>query len=1385
MKNKTKYLIGILFMLAFLLLIGATNVNAVVAGKVYDVDLGTVNVGYTDSITKDIMIENSGTEEWNIMSVEVDNTDVFAINGTSIDFVQPGGGICTAYSVSAKTGLPAGIYTGKITLTTWGFNTYTGNVTLKVVDPEAQNNVLVTNAAEFINATNKTNAEDSADVIKLQNDIDMASNEINWNIYKDVTLDLNGNTLTLNDDKSINLIYHDNATLKIIDSSASKTGKIYKNDNNSNNTFTIKENDSNIKHNIEILVDGIKIENDKNRGHIFNGQSDYKLTIKDTTFIGSSSIIWNEENVNIDLNIETMQLSAIPKNGEEIDIYRTAYIMAYSNLKIDDVISEDSELLYYLPDETDLSKYAQVVADRETSLGDDVLAFWHNQTDNGDIIVRKKTGFDVTNINLDETYGYTSSTDIKEISIYNRGVTDLQIKNVSVDSANFQIENGNQAILSASETDTSWKIKAKEGLPVGTYTANITVTDINDNTYTTTVTLTVNKKEITDHNISMESWTYGETEKNYVVDYGEYLTKNDVRIEYANADSDSWTGIIKPRSVGKYKVRLRVINENYIAEEKIANFEILVNHTEIKIVPKSNSWVYDGNEHKESNYDVYYNGAKLEDKILPIAINGVYVEARIKGTVKDVDDTETGNNIVDAYSIVNGSGCFDNIKVETGTLTITPITTPIIVTANSDTKEYDGTDLINNGYTYTDGVILTGDTITATITGSQKYVGTSDNVVSNVKVIRDTKDITSNYTFGTHTNGTLKVETVLQTVDVNKNLYVRVNETLTIAQIKELLNCNHTDYNIRFEGGNGGTFDSTTGFTAGASEGQVQLGAIVPAKDINGDGVNEYDETGTSFFINVVNKENIIISGFLNGEIFEYDGTQKTPTGRLVIQGNTVPEDEIEVLYKGTGATNYNSTIAPKNAGTYEVTYKVKDSNPDYVGSNTYTFTIKKAQIAKPDVSTKSLEYKGFDQGYNLIYNKNILEVKGTQSATDIGNYSFTISLKDKNNYEWKDGTNTDIVIDWSIVQGTPDFTVPTGLIGVKGYLLSSIELPTGFTWNNDREILNPGTHTYKATYTPEDITNYKTITDIDITVLVKDKFVLGGIVNGGHGTISVSTLEVLEGDKAEVTFIPDDGYMIDKVLVNQTKVEVTGNKIELTIKEHTLVEVTYKKIPFTVIVEDVEGATVEPSGAVAVNYGDNKDFKIIANTGYKLIKVLVNDVEKKLDGNTLKLTNITSNMNIKVVVEKIVYEVIEGANQRYTITENTEARFRINADYSLFDGKVYVDNILVDNVNYTSESGSTIITFNKSYVDTLSVGEHTLRVAFTDGGEATTTFTIAKKAEENNNNDNTPSKTENEEKNDNILNPKTDDNVMIYVVIASMSVLGLGAITMVVNKKK
>lgn len=135
-------------------------------------------------------------------------------------------------------------------------------------------------------------------------------------------------------------------------------------------------------------------------------------------------------------------------------------------------------------------------------------------------------------------------------------------------------------------------------------------------------------------------------------------------------------------------------------------------------------------------------------------------------------------------------------------------------------------------------------------------------------------------------------------------------------------------------------------------------------------------------------------------------------------------------------------------------------------------------------------------------------------------------------------------------------------------------------------------------------------------------------------------------------------------------------------------------------------------------------------------------------------------------------YKFIEGSNQIYTIDESKNAIFRIDADFSLFDGKVYIDGTLIDAKNYKAESGITVLTLNKEYVDTLSIGEHTIKVEFSDGGSATTKFEVK-------------AKQVNTEKTEDITNPQTGDNIGTYMILSIISALGIAATVAINNKKK
>lgn len=1265
------------------------------------------------------------------------------------------------------------------TATLGTIDAYFGPITVKKKEVQT---LTASTEGELIAAVNQINNSKDT-IIKLGGNIKL-TNFLELYVLGNVTLDLAGNTLDVTE-RSLKFYYG------------------YKDENNYNFRSNLTIKDSGNGNNGKIIGKGfdgrVRISTIDMAEELKNLPKTYGLTIDGGTYAVTGTSSWDEyifdiepkeQNITLNVNVKKGIFEVGKPNGEifylpssdstnmkanfnfETLMVKGLGVSLGSNIlgekRINEVIPNDTKL-YYTTDTNqviELEDKATLVRNVRTSTN----AIYPQY-----IKLAKETGLSVDNVTLPNvTFEYTVVPEAI-INITNIGAAELKITNVTVsDTDKFEINISSQPTIGIGATNIDFKVKAKSGLNAGTHTGTITVTDANGETYTATVTLKVDPKQLNELGIDLAStWVYKET-KTPTLKGVEGLTPDDYAITYSNRDNSEKYGNKMPILVGKYKATLSIKNPNYTASEASVDFEITQITTEVKVKSYDETFTYDGSEHTKNVYDVLWanNESPITDKKLP---NGDKVTAEIIGKVRDVKDTALENNTIGKITITNEdnvdvTNCYSNIVKAAGKLTVNPITTPIVVTAGSGTKEYDGTELTKNTYTNNNDVLLSGDMLEVTITGSQKFVGTSNNAVSNVKVMRNGEDITGNYTFGTHVNGTLTVTSAEQPLAI-ADQYVRVNGSILLSDLEQLVTGNVGNIDFTIKSGTALTYDSTNEeYVAGATEGDVVMIVTAAKMDLGGDNTPEWKETTKEFTIHVVNKTDVNISGLSNNETFTYDGNPKMPTGTISVNAGTVNVSDLEVLYKGTGSTNYNSATAPTNAGTYTVTYKVPDTNANYTGTFSVAFTIKKAQLEKVTLVENTFEYTGDEivsQDNNFDSTK--MNVSGDIKATNVGNYSITVSLKDKDNYEWKDGSNSDLTINWSITQATPDYTVPTGLTGVKGETLNDVTLPARFTWNDTSTVLTAGTNKYKATYTPEDTTNYKTITDIDIEVNVKDTFDVITSVDGGNGTITPSKIGAVEGTKVEITFTPNTGYMIDKVLVNTVETTVTGNKIELTVNEEKEVKVSYKKIPFTVTVKDVAGATINPNGVVAVSYGETQEFTITANSGYKLVKVLVDETDKTADmvGDTLKLTNITSNINLEVVVEKIVYEVTEGANQKYTITKNEEAKFKINADFRLFDdGKVYVDNELVDPKNYTAESGSTIITLKKEFVDTLSVGEHTLKVLFNDGGEAIATFNVARVT--------VPTD-----------NPQTGDNIGFYIISGILSIVGLAGAGIFYRRKQ
>ena len=126
--------------------------------------------------------------------------------------------------------------------------------------------------------------------------------------------------------------------------------------------------------------------------------------------------------------------------------------------------------------------------------------------------------------------------------------------------------------------------------------------------------------------------------------------------------------------------------------------------------------------------------------------------------------------------------------------------------------------------------------------------------------------------------------------------------------------------------------------------------------------------------------------------------------------------------------TNFNTkfmtksgTLTATDVGEYSVTYSLIDPESSSWADGTnadviITWSINKLTFDKPAAANtvftygsngRSLTVTGFDENY--------MTQSGTIAATDTGDYSITYALKDKDLYQWSDGTTDDFTINWTI----------------------------------------------------------------------------------------------------------------------------------------------------------------------------------------------------------------------------------------------------------------------------------------------------------------------------------------------------------------------------------
>lgn len=158
----------------------------------------------------------------------------------------------------------------------------------------------------------------------------------------------------------------------------------------------------------------------------------------------------------------------------------------------------------------------------------------------------------------------------------------------------------------------------------------------------------------------------------------------------------------------------------------------------------------------------------------------------------------------------------------------------------------------------------------------------------------------------------------------------------------------------------------------------------------------------------------------------------------------------------------------------------------------------------------------------------------------------------------------------------------------------------------------------------------------------------------------------------------------------------------------------------------------------------------------------LINDVKAQYDALTEHEKSLISE-EVREKLESLLaalvdYKIIKGDGSKWGKGTQAGLSFTANGAYLKFIG-IEVDGKTVDENNYTAVSGSTAITLKAEYLETLSVGKHSLTVLYTDG-EANCGFEVLAK--------------------EGTTTPGTGDNfnIMLWVVVLFVSGGVLGVVT-------
>lgn len=498
---------------------------------------------------------------------------------------------------------------------------------------------------------------------------------------------------------------------------------------------------------------------------------------------------------------------------------------------------------------------------------------------------------------------------------------------------------------------------------------------------------------------------------------------------------------------------------------------------------------------------------------------------------------------------------------------------------------------------------------------------------------------------------------------------------------------------------------------------------------------DNYETISGKLTIEITSKTSLELSGVSVADVTYQQGVAHGYTGNIQWMSNgqcLVDASGTDILYTSLDGYGYSSSEAPTDAGTYQVTFSIKSSNADYVGTRSCTFEIKKASLRNEmsnvswylDNTTKisANNYSVLLDGNNHTVSvkgysdKVAVNYGGDYSKNAIGNYTAIANFTVKNEYARNYDLPSDLsqmTLTWKIADKiTPDMSQVSWVYEQGSTQSSYIENETKLTENGNTYTVKvvgvpegveasytgtcsakeAGTYQAKVEFTVSDTTKYHTPNPSTKTLTWKIATAPstdddnGGSTSGGTGDSDKEETGGTTGENTSGTTTEDNNTNsnVPVPTVGSTK-EIDGGQYKVTTSS-----VTGGTVAYTGPVDKKNASKVKIPATITI---DNQTYKVtsIAKGAFsgckKLSKVTIPNGIITIGANAFKGCVKLSTVSIPNSVESIGANAFSGCKKLKTVTLKSGSKLKTIGDKAFYKCVVLTKITIPKNVTTIGKS--------------------------------------------------------------------------------------------------